>query len=88
MPCQYEIDTINRLSLLTDLMAARTKALQLALVHLDNAKGIIEESEMIRDTILVKMEELRLPCDEAETLTSKEYWPFPTYGDLLFSVNS
>ena len=88
MPCQYEIDTINRLSLLTDLMADRTKALQLALVHLDNAKGIIEESEMIRDTILVKMEELRLPCDEAETLTSKEYWPFPTYGDLLFSVNS
>ena len=88
IPCQYEIDTINRLSLLTDLMADRTKALQLALVHLDNAKGIIEESEMIRDTILVKMEELRLPCDEAETLTSKEYWPFPTYGDLLFSVNS
>ena len=24
---------------------------------------------------------------EAETVTAKKYWPFPTYGDLLFSVN-
>ena len=32
------------------------------------------------------IEELRAFCDEAETLTSAEYWPFPTYGDLLFGV--
>ena len=25
-------------------------------------------------------------CDEAETITAKEFWPFPTYSDLLFSV--
>jgi glutamine synthetase len=41
---------------------------------------------MIRDTVLAKMSELRLACDEAETLTKKSYWPFPTYGDLLFGV--
>ena len=41
---------------------------------------------MIRDVVLVKMGELRLACDEAETTTAKKYWPFPTYGDLLFSV--
>ena len=32
------------------------------------------------------MSELRLPCDKAETLTDKSYWPFPTYADLLFGV--
>ena len=32
------------------------------------------------------MAALRTPCDEAETLTAAEYWPFPTYGDLLFGV--
>ena len=32
------------------------------------------------------MAELRAGCDEAETLTAAEYWPFPTYGDLLFGV--
>ena len=41
---------------------------------------------MIRDTVLNLMCELRLACDEAETLTAKTYWPFPSYADLLFSV--
>ena len=34
----------------------------------------------------VRMAELRAVCDEAETLTAASYWPFPTYGDLLFGV--
>ena len=32
------------------------------------------------------MAELREVADEAETLTAEEYWPFPTYGELLFGV--
>ena len=36
--------------------------------------------------MLQKMAELRVVCDEAETLTAAKYWPFPTYGDLLFGV--
>ena len=49
-------------------------------------ENIGEKSAAVRDIILPKMTELRLPCDEAETLTAKKYWPFPTYGDLLFGV--
>ena len=45
-----------------------------------------EESYFIRDVILQKMAELRVVCDEAETLTAEKYWPFPTYSDLLFGV--
>ena len=41
---------------------------------------------MIRDTVLVAMSELRVACDEAETVTAEKYWPFPTYGDLLFGI--
>ena len=33
------------------------------------------------------MSELRIACDEAETLTAKNYWPYPSYGDILFSVH-
>ena len=40
----------------------------------------------IRDVVLVRMSELRMACDEAETLTAKKYWPFPTYGELLFGI--
>ena len=41
---------------------------------------------MIRDSVLPKMCGLRVACDEAETLTARSYWPFPTYADILFSV--
>ena len=44
------------------------------------------ESYMIQDAVLGKMEGLRAVCDAAETMTAKKYWPFPTYGDLLFGV--
>ena len=36
--------------------------------------------------ILNRMQKLRAAADAAETITSQEYWPFPTYGQLLFSV--
>ena len=32
------------------------------------------------------MNEIRAAVDEAETVTSAEYWPYPSYGDLLFGV--
>jgi L-glutamine synthetase (EC 6.3.1.2) len=54
--------------------------------ELDMKDDITEQALFIRDDILVKMAALRAPCDEAETTTAARYWPFPTYGDLLFSV--
>ena len=32
------------------------------------------------------MEALRAPVDTLETLVDSEYWPIPTYGDLLFEA--
>ena len=55
-------------------------------MRLTGAEDVETESYMIRDAVLVKMGELRVACDEAETMTAKKYWPFPTYGDLLFGV--
>lgn len=86
LACGYESSLVRKLSILTDRIAVKTIELEDVLVELHKAEGIISEAEMIRDNVLVKMSELRLACDEAETVTAKKYWPFPTYGDLLFSV--
>jgi len=86
LTCSYESGLVKKLSKLTDRIAIKTEELENALVELHNAEDIISEANMIRDVVLVKMGELRLACDEAETTTAKKYWPFPTYGDLLFSV--
>ena len=84
--CNYESELIRKLSALTDKIAVKADELEEAVVALHTAKDIIAQANAIRDTVLVKMNELRIPCDEAETLTAKKYWPYPTYGDLLFSV--
>ncbi len=84
--CRYETKLVTKLSSLTDSIEERTEALEKALIALHDVAGIIEESEVIRDNVLAKMGELRIAADEAETLTARSCWPFPTYGDILFSV--
>ena len=86
LECQYENSLIKRLSSLTDQMAFQTDALENALIKIQDAEDIEEQACELRDTVLTRMQELRIVCDEAETVTAKKYWPFPTYGDLLFSV--
>jgi len=85
-PCEYEKKLVKKLSILTDGIAEKTAELQSALIAVHGIDGIIPESEAIRDTVLPKMRELRVACDEAETVTAKSFWPFPTYADILFSV--
>ena len=84
--CSYEMKIVKKLSELTDKIAEKADELQSAEISLQDAEDIIAESVMIRDNVLPKMGELRVACDEAETLTEKSYWPFPTYSDILFSV--
>ena len=84
--CSYESNLVKTLSELTDTIAVKTAELEQAVQNLDLLNEIGEEANAIRDNVLVKMDELRSACDEAETVTAKKYWPFPTYGDLLFGV--
>ena len=84
--CVYEKTLIKKLSTLEEQIYANATFLEEALIKLKDFDGVEAQSCYIRDGILSKMSELRVPCDEAETLTARKYWPFPTYGDLLFGV--
>ena len=86
MACGYETKVVKRLSTLADSIDAATEELEKAVTTLDDLGDVTEESAYVRDTLLPKMAELRASCDEAETMTATSYWPFPTYGDLLFGV--
>jgi len=86
LACEYEVGLVRKLSSLTDRITAKVEELKDAVIYLDRAEDIGSEADMIRDTVLVKMGELRLACDEAEVVTDKRYWPYPSYGDLLFGV--
>ncbi len=86
LACRYESELVKKLSVLTDRIWEKVGELEKGVVSLCEAEDIVSQSYEIRDNILSKMSELRASCDEAETLTDKSYWPFPTYGDLLFGV--
>ena len=82
----YETGIVRKLSVLTGRIAFKAEELEEMLISLDDTDDIEAKSAMIRDAVLGLMGELRLACDEAETLTAKSYWPMPTYSDLLFGV--
>ena len=85
-PCNYEKKLFKKLSALADQMDDKAEKLSLAMVKLKMVDGIEEEAATIRDEILPRMNELRVAADEAETVTAAKYWPFPTYGELLFGL--
>ncbi len=85
--CNYETSTMERLSELTDYIMDSVQKLEVALEDLKSYDDIIATSEAVRDKVIPAMDTLRGYVDEAEMLTSERYWPFPSYGKLLFSVN-
>ncbi len=84
--CDYEHGLVKTLSSLTERGQALASELKEAVVHVKDFCDIISEADYIRDAILPKMSALRAVVDEAETKTAAEYWPIPTYGELLFGV--
>ena len=83
--CSYEKKQISRLSELIDAIDDATAVLERCV-----SAGMVGDNTAnafyIRDEVLGRMDDLRKLCDEAETITAASYWPFPTYGDLLFGV--
>ncbi len=84
--CGYETKLVKKLSVLIDQISMRADDLEEAVLALKDCSSIERESYQIRDTILPLMSSLRAVADEAETMTAEKYWPFPTYGELLFGV--
>lgn len=84
--CEFEKDIITKLSNITDNVSKNLESLEEEISKITIYKDVVEEANYIRDVILPRMNLIRKDCDFAETLTAEKYWPFPSYGDLLFGV--
>ena len=85
-PAQFELGTAKSLAQLAD--AAHTLAGQLEdeLIRAEQLHSPQEKSLFLHEHVLPVMGALRAACDDMETITCKDCWPFPTYGELLFGV--
>ena len=84
--CTYEEKSLEKLSALSGAMFVKTDALEEALAKAGGLEDVTEEAMYYKDSVIPAMAALRADADALETITAKKYWPYPSYGDLLFSV--
>mgnify|MGYP000886503052 FL=1 len=89
--CDYdsslEEHCLRKISNLGALLVKKLEALDRAMLTAKGERDPLAQAQAYRDAVCGAMAELRLVVDELETLMSGKHWPFPTYGEILYSVN-
>ena len=86
MDAGYEKEVATKLSSLNTASYEKAKALEDEIMKVKGIADAEENAKAYEKYVISAMNELRVVVDEMETMTAKEYWPMPTYGDLLFGV--
>lgn len=83
----YEYQVASDLNVILARLKKDSKALGTAMEEVGEINDMAVRATVIRDGILPLMDSVRKYADEAEQLVERDYWPFPTYGDLFNSVH-
>lgn len=87
MPCFAQEELVQKIAVLSGDLYKRTEELRLAVENTRKHEENIEDrAQYYKNNVFPDMQELRAVADELETLVAEDYWPFPTYGDLLFKI--
>ncbi len=84
--CTVEEELVTCLSALCSCVYHKAQELDRALLDAHAVEDTRERAARYHDMVFTLMQELRAAADEMELHTAAKYWPFPTYGDLLFRV--
>ncbi len=82
----FEEELSARLSRLTAETVRCARELESAVAQTASAGDSLAAAEYTRDHVLTAMSALRAVVDEMETVTASDVWPYPSYGEILFSV--
>lgn len=82
----YEKDLAAKISKLTATAYKKVLKLEEATLKAKEIDDTTELSMFYKDSVFAAMSELRITVDELETMVPAESWPYPSYGDMLFSV--
>ena len=87
LDCTYEKEILERVTALQKSAYEGVKALNVALEKAEALTDVTTLAFHYKDEVLGKMQVLRNAVDGLERIVSADYWPFPTYGELLFGVS-
>ena len=77
---------ISKISDLVEKLYDKTVDLEDAINNLPTDADVLTIAKYEKDIVLSAMNETRILADELESLIGRKYWPYPTYGDMLFGV--
>ncbi len=86
LSCSVEEDLLSKISGLVSCLYSKTGKLESELLNVKEESDSKAQADYYRNVIFARMQEVRAIADELEVLVSKEFWPYPSYGELLFSV--
>ncbi|MBR0598409.1 glutamine synthetase III [Sinanaerobacter chloroacetimidivorans] len=84
--CELEEELISNLSSLSVCLYKSAQELDNALIEVNAIENVQTAAEFYNKKVLSIMKEVRGVADTLETMTASSAWPFPTFGELLFSV--
>ena len=85
IPCNTERNIIMQLAEANDKLSVLISKLEDILGSIV-MEEVVPASQAMAHKVVPVMEEMRTVIDGMEKITSSEYWPYPTYFDLLYSV--
>ena len=85
-PCRVEKALAASVSQLNATLLDRTAELKTALDTMPASYTAEQQLHYCHDEIFARMQRVREIIDHMETLVAADFWPVPTYYDLLFSV--
>ena len=79
-----DVALAEKLSLLIDGLSASVEKLEKDLLEMP--EELLPASKKMAHVIVPDMDAVRTIVDELERICSSEYWPYPTYYDIMYSV--
>ncbi len=81
-----EYELLSRLTACNKELFGLGSSLKMAVASAEREKDILEKSKEYYNIILKLMADIRKYADCAESFVPSSYWPYPSYGDLLFKI--
>ena len=84
MSYDYEGSVLYKASKLVDEAYAKNNKLEELRRTAAGMTDIEKQTMYLHDVVLAEMDDLRNVIDSLELVCSSDYWPLPSYGDMLF----
>ena len=86
MKLQTQVELVKELSVLIDELTCNTRTLEETAAKVKDCDNVTDSGKFYTDSVIPAMNEVRRVADKLETIVGTDYWPFPTYADLLFRI--